>query len=80
MTESICKKCNGNHYITKIQSTRVANNSTGDTEISHEKVQANCPSCTQSEPIELQQVWKDFNKVFLKEHVEPDELRERGLL
>jgi hypothetical protein len=75
-----CKQCGGNHYITKMQSTRVANNSTGDTEISHEKVQANCPSCTQSEPIELQKGCKDFNNVFLKEHVEPYELRERGLL
>ena len=75
-----CKQCGGNHYITKMQSTRVANNSTGDTEISHEKVQANCPSCTQSEPLGLDQVAKEFYRAFNNTPVEPKDFRKRGLL
>ena len=60
-----CKQCNGNHYITKMQPIRV---------------QVNCPSCTTPEPIDLDKVWKDFNKVFLKDHTTPDEIRERGVI
>ena len=75
-----CKQCSGNHYITKMQSTRVAHTYKGENFYDYEKVQINCPSCTQSEPLGLHQVWKDFNKVFLKEHVEPKDFRKKGLL
>ena len=75
-----CKQCGGNHYITKMQSTRIAHNHMGENFYDYEQVQVNCPSCTTPEPIGLDKVWKDFNKVFIKDHTTPDELREKGVI
>ena len=52
----------------------------GENFYDYEQVQVNCPSCTTPEPIGLDKVWKDFNKVFLKDHTTPDELREKGVI
>ena len=75
-----CKQCSGNHYITKHKATHVLHEYKGENFHHYDKVTAPCPSCTQSEPIGLHQVWKDFNKVFLKEYVEPKDFRKKGLL
>jgi hypothetical protein len=80
MTESICKQCGGNHYITKMQSTRVAHTYKGENFYDYEKVQVNCPSCTQPEPLGLDQVAKEFYRAFNNVPVEPKDFRKKGLL
>ena len=59
-----CKRCGGNHYITKTKATTVAHTYRGQNFYNYEKEQVRCPDCTVVEPIGLHQVWKDFNKVF----------------
>jgi len=75
-----CKQCGGNHYITKMQSTRVAHTYKGENFYDYEKVQVNCPSCTQSEPLGLDQVAKEFYRAFNNTPVEPKDFRKKGLL
>ena len=80
MDKLICEQCGGNHYITKHKATHVLHEYKGENFHRYEKVTASCPSCTKLEPIGLQQVWKDFNKVFFNDHAEPNELRKKGLI
>ena len=80
MNKSICKQCSGNHYITKHKATHVLHEYKGENFHRYEKVTAPCPSCTQLEPLGLNQVAKEFYRAFNNTPVEPKDFRKRGLL